>query len=318
MIGEDLAGDGRFETAAGFGDGTAGMKGTSFGRMNRGRDIAGQDDAAAAGAGVEGWHGGDQGLGIGVSRQAGDGAGRAGFDDVAEVHDRDAVAEMFDHGKVVSDEQVSQAALFLEILQEVDHLRLHGNIKRADRFIADDEARFDGEGAGNADALALAAAELVGITAALIRIESNDAEELTDPFAAGGATPGEPVDVEGFPDDRLDGEARIERAGGVLEDHLKLAALLAEGAAIEGEQVEAVESDLTAGGFNESDNGAAEGGFATTAFAHQPKGFAGRHLEVDPVDGLHKLKRFVEPPTCHREMDLKIEDFEEFHGKARA
>jgi hypothetical protein len=49
-------------------------------------------------------------------------------------------------------------------VQEVDHLRLHRDIQRADRFVADNEARFDGEGAGDADALALAAAEFVRVT----------------------------------------------------------------------------------------------------------------------------------------------------------
>jgi hypothetical protein len=53
MIREDLAGDGRFETASGFGNGTTWMEWASFRRMNGGRDIACEDDAAPAGVWFE-------------------------------------------------------------------------------------------------------------------------------------------------------------------------------------------------------------------------------------------------------------------------
>jgi len=52
----------------------------------------------------------------------------------------------------------------LQVLEQVQHLALHRNIQCGDRFIADDQVRLQRNGAGNADALALAAAELVRVT----------------------------------------------------------------------------------------------------------------------------------------------------------
>ena len=57
VLGKDLPGDRRFVAAAGFGQGTARVERTAFGRMNRRREIAWEEDAAPAGRGVESGHG---------------------------------------------------------------------------------------------------------------------------------------------------------------------------------------------------------------------------------------------------------------------
>ena len=66
------------------------------------------------------------------------GFGFAHFDDFAQIHDHDALADVFDHRQIVRHKQISDAALALEVLQQVDDLGLHGNVQGADRFIADD------------------------------------------------------------------------------------------------------------------------------------------------------------------------------------
>jgi hypothetical protein len=50
----------------------------------------------------------------------------------------------------------------LQIFQQVDHLRLDGDVQRRNRFVADDEGGVRGQGAGDADALPLPAGKLVG------------------------------------------------------------------------------------------------------------------------------------------------------------
>ena len=80
----------------------------------------------------------------------------------AQIHHRDAVGDVFDDVQIMRDEQVRQPHALLQIVREVDHLRLNRHIQRGDRLVADDELRLDGERAGNADALALAAGKLVG------------------------------------------------------------------------------------------------------------------------------------------------------------
>ena len=64
---------------------------------------------------------------------------------------------------VVGDEEVRQAELALELAQQVQHLRLDGHVQRRDGLVADDELGPQRQRAGDADALPLAAGELVRV-----------------------------------------------------------------------------------------------------------------------------------------------------------
>ena len=70
---------------------------------------------------------------------------------------------MLDDGQIVGDEKIRQVALFLQGFQQVDDLRLNGDVQRGDRLIADDELGVQGQRTGNADTLALAAGELMRV-----------------------------------------------------------------------------------------------------------------------------------------------------------
>ena len=83
--------------------------------------------------------------------------------DLAQVHDRHTVADVLDDPQVVRDEEVGQAELLLQVLQQVDDLRLDRDVERGHRLVGDDEARLHRQGARDADPLALAAAELVRV-----------------------------------------------------------------------------------------------------------------------------------------------------------
>ena len=103
---------------------------------------------------------------------------RADLDDLAEVHHRDAVAEVLDDGEVVGDEQDREAEPQLEVAQQVEDLRADRHVERRHRFVGDEELRFDGERPGDADALALAAAELVREATGEARVEADEVEHL--------------------------------------------------------------------------------------------------------------------------------------------
>ena len=47
---------------------------------------------------------------------------------MAEVHDGDAVREVFDHGEIVGDEEIGESELALEFFEQIDDLRLDGDI----------------------------------------------------------------------------------------------------------------------------------------------------------------------------------------------
>jgi len=53
--------------------------------------------------------------------------------------------------------------LLLEFVEEIQHLGAHGDVERRDRLVGDHEARPAHDGAGDRDALVLAARELVRI-----------------------------------------------------------------------------------------------------------------------------------------------------------
>ena len=81
-----------------------------------------------------------------VPRYRGAAGGRTGLalgqlDDRAEVHHRDAVADVADHAEVVGDEQVGQAELALQVREQVEDLRLDRHVERRHRLVADHQLR---------------------------------------------------------------------------------------------------------------------------------------------------------------------------------
>jgi len=66
----------------------------------------------------------------------------------------------------------------LQLQHQVEDLRLDGDVKRGDRLVGDDEAGAERERAGDADALALAAAEGVGETLEELGTEPDQAEQF--------------------------------------------------------------------------------------------------------------------------------------------
>ena len=122
---------------------------------------------------LEGGNGSEQALGVGMGGVGGDEFGRAFFDEFTVFENRDLIADVFNDGEVVGNEKVGEVKFFLEVHQKVDDLGLDRDIEGTDRFIADDKLRFDGEGAGNTDALALSSAKFVGEAAGVSRVEAD-------------------------------------------------------------------------------------------------------------------------------------------------
>ena len=192
--------------------------------------------------------------------------GGALFDQFSEVHDGDVIAHVADDGEVMSDEEVGQFEFVLEVFEEVQYLGLDADVEGAHGFITDEEFGLDGEGAGDADALALTAAEFVGVAAGGVGGEADFFEEAGDGILAFVAGEGAEVDGEGFFDDGTDLHAGVEGADGVLEDHLQVFPEGAEVALAEGEDLAVVVEGLAAGGAEEFEEGAGDGGFAAAAF----------------------------------------------------
>src|SRR5699024_781463 len=87
---------------------------------------------------------------------------RYDFADLAEVHDHDPVRDILDHRKVVGDKNHAEVIVLLSALQKVEDLRLDGDVKTGDRFIADQDAGLEHQRPGDAHTLTLTTGELVG------------------------------------------------------------------------------------------------------------------------------------------------------------
>ena len=63
----------------------------------------------------------------------------------------------------MANEQVAEAKLVLEVVEQVQNLSLNAHVEGRNRLVADKELGFQGEGAGNANSLPLASRKLVRV-----------------------------------------------------------------------------------------------------------------------------------------------------------
>ena len=150
--------------------------------------------------------------------------GGAGFDELAVLHHRDLVRQVLDDAEVVRDEEIGDAELLLQLLQQVEDLRLHRDVERRGRLVADDQPRLDRQRARDGDALALAAGELVRIARQRVAPQADLLEQRGDALGALGGRDVGAQRGDAFLEDLVDAHARIERRERVLEHDLRRAA----------------------------------------------------------------------------------------------
>lgn len=90
--------------------------------VDRARHITSEQDALTANSGVRNRGSREQRGGVWVQRHVVQLARRSHLDELAEVHDADTVADIFDDWQIVGDEEVSQAKLGLQLFQQVENL----------------------------------------------------------------------------------------------------------------------------------------------------------------------------------------------------
>ena len=132
-------------------------------RLERARHVAREHDALAAPARVGHRDRREQRVRVGMARAAEELPRSAPLDDPAEVHHRHAVGEVPTTARSCEMKRYVSAELAPAVAQQVQDLRLDRDVERGDRLVADDELRAERERARDADALALAARELVRV-----------------------------------------------------------------------------------------------------------------------------------------------------------
>ena len=147
----------------------------------------------------------------------------ATLDDAAEIHHCDIVRQVLNHGKIVSNEQVGDTELFLQILQQIQNLGLYRHIKRRSRFIADHQFRLHGQGAGDGYTLALPPGELMRIAPGRFIGQTYLLEQRDDCRPLCRTIVRKTEGGHAFGDDLTNPQTRIERSKRILKNHLQMA-----------------------------------------------------------------------------------------------
>ena len=236
------------------------------------------------------------------------------LDDLSEIHDGDAVGDVAHHREIMGDEDVGEAELALEVLHQVDDLRLDRYVERRHRLVTDDQLGLRGQRAGDADALALTTREFVRIAQRMPGRQADLAQQLVDAPAQRRARR-QPMQAQRFGQRLADGEARVQRGVGILEDDLHVAAQVAQRAAGQATHVAAGEADRALGGLDQAQYQAAGRRLAAARFPHQRQRLARRHVEGKAVDRAHGTDGTLEDDAAlYREVLGEAGDGEEGLG----
>lgn len=206
------------------------------------------------------------------------------FDETAFTEDEDLAGHVLNDGEVMGNEEEGEVGLGAEFAEEVEEACLDGDIEGANRFVADEDLRLDGEGAGEEDALALAAAQFGREAVDGLAGQVDLVEELEDALALLGAGEVGPMHGEGLAEQLFHGEPWIEGVPWILKDHLDA---LADGEELpwgEGGDVAALEEDAAGEGAEQADKGFGEGAFPGAALPDEGGGLARIKVERQVMD----------------------------------
>src|SRR5258706_15796701 len=143
--------------------------------------------------------------------------------EVARVHDDDAIGDARHNTEVMCDEHDSGVEVASQTGDELENLRLDRHVERGGWLVGDQQLWIARERDGDHDALAHAAAELVGIRAqAASSVWNADGfHELTCP-PAGFRLREAKMDLQGLDDLLLDTQHWIQARNRILKDHRDL------------------------------------------------------------------------------------------------
>ena len=101
--------------------------------------------------------------------------------DPPKVHDGHPVADAFYDGHIMGNKEEGDAEFFLKGQKEVDDLGAYGHVEGGNGFVGNDDLRVHRQGAGDADALALPAGELMRITDGHCGVQIDALQQFPNP-----------------------------------------------------------------------------------------------------------------------------------------
>lgn len=135
----------------------SGGEGIALGRIEK---IGGRSgDGFEAFLGIEIGDGGEKSPRIGMLGVVEDLVDGTDLHDLSGIHDGDPVGHVGDDAQVMGDEDDGHVALLLEPVDQLEDLRLDGDVQGRGRLVADEDFRIGGQGDGDDDSLTHAAGE---------------------------------------------------------------------------------------------------------------------------------------------------------------
>src|SRR5690606_6342680 len=135
------------------------------------------------------------------------------------------------------------------------------------RLVADDELRAHGERSRDADALALAPAEFMGVALEGVAPQAYPIQQVADLLQLILAVPRQVVDLERLSHDLVDRHPRVERGVGILKHDLHAAPQRTHLAGAQVGDIAIVVLEASAGRFDQLQQAAPEGALAAAALA---------------------------------------------------
>src|SRR5271155_626964 len=211
----------------------------------------------------------------------------------------------------MADEQEGKAEIGLQLHQEIQDLRLHGDVERRDGFVGDDQLRIRGDRPGDSHSLALASREFVGIAPKKAPRQLHAVEEFCDPVVELPARSQAEVH-EWFRDLVAQAPIGVERGEGILEYHLHLAARGAQFGSAELANFPPVEPDLARVGLDEPQNRTPACGLAATGLADERQRLSHIEREAYILDGMDVRDRATQHAALDGKARAQVLHFEQY------
>ena len=194
----------------------------------------------------------------------------------------------------MGDEDEGQSVLGLEVLHEIEDLRLDRDVKRRDHLVTDQHLGLHDQCASNTDSLALSTGKFPGIAIPCnVWVKAHCFEHLSDGGSPLVTCLGLP-DVDRFGDDIVHSSTWIQGRYGVLEDHLYRGAGTPQLASPEARQPLSCNKYFTRRGLLDAYDRSTGGRLATTRLSDQSEGLTFVDIEGDSGDSLNDLTTLLE------------------------
>ncbi len=197
----------------------------------------------------------------------------------------------------MGDEQQCQTHLVAQVFEQVQYLRLNRDVQRRDRLVGQDQLWLGHDRPGDADALPLAAGELVRVAVVVLGVEPDHFHDLahaTSPLHLRA----ELVNAQRLADDRAHRTARVQRGVRILKDDLHVAPERSQLAPRPAGDVLPVVDDLPAGGLDQASDEARESRLPAAGLTHQSERLSSLHFERDIIHRVHLPELVTEDDTA--------------------